>query len=107
MQEIERIHSMEAILDNLTVAKSDLVKAMAAFREMQGDLKLLSDYYGSKDFFHDLEMDEKGMLPKDLKRGVLSEDAVYDLMGEIREMTDEMHQLAEMALNHIRKDDVT
>ena len=103
MQETERINRMEAILARLTVAKTDLEKALSAFGDIQGDLKLLSDYYGSKDFFHDLEMDEKGMLPSDLKRGVLSEDAVYDLLGEIREIAEEMKQMSERTIESMKK----
>ena len=34
----------------------------------------------------DFEADEEGKLPADLKRGVLSEDAVYDLITEHREL---------------------
>ena len=103
MQEIERIHKMEVILERLLAAKNDLSKALAAFVDMQGDLKLLSDYYGSKAYFHDLEMDEKGMLPSDLKRGVLSEDTVYDLFVEIREIADEMQKVSEKTIESIQK----
>ncbi len=104
MQETERIREMEAILDRLAAAKNDLSKALSAFGDMQGDLKALSDYYGSKSYFHDLEMDEKGMLPADLKRGVLSEDAVYDLLGEIREIAEEMNQMSERTIESIKKE---
>lgn len=34
----------------------------------------------------DFEADEAGLLPADLKRGVLSEDAVYDLIVGHREL---------------------
>ena len=29
-------------------------------------------------------VDEKGLLPKDLKRGVLSQDAVYDFLSSLK-----------------------
>ncbi len=103
MQETERIREMEAILDRLAAAKSDLSKALSAFGELLGDLKTLSDYYGSRAYFHDLEMDEKGMLPADLKRGVLSEDTVYDLLGEIREIAEEMNQMSERTIESMKK----
>ena len=35
---------------------------------------------------NDYELDESGLLPKELKRGVLSEDAVYDLLEEAEEL---------------------
>ena len=46
----------------------------------------------------DYEDDEAGKLPKDLKRGVLSEDAVYDLITENRELLVRMLRLVTAAL---------
>lgn len=43
------------------------------------DKKLLSSYYESL-WKEDFEADEKGLIPKDIKRGVLSEDGLYDLL---------------------------
>ena len=45
-------------------------------------LKALSDYYGSDEWKRDYAADEAGLLPKDLKRGVLSEDGIYALLEE-------------------------
>ena len=39
-------------------------------------------YYGSDRWHADRALEERGALPDDLKRGVLSEDAVYDLITE-------------------------
>ena len=40
----------------------------------------------------DFEADEAGKFPADLKRGVLSEDAVYDLIAEHRELMARMQR---------------
>ena len=45
-------------------------------------LKALSGYYGSDAWKRDFAADEAGLLPKDLKRGVLSEDGIYALLEE-------------------------
>lgn len=42
----------------------------------------LSDYYSSPAWKRDYAADEAGLFPKDLKRGVLSEDGIYDLLNE-------------------------
>lgn len=42
----------------------------------------LAAYYGSTRWFADLEADEKGLLPPDLRRGVLSEDGLYNLLTD-------------------------
>ena len=43
-------------------------------------LRLLNAYYSSGEWREDYEADERGELPPDLKRGVLSQDALYDLL---------------------------
>ena len=48
----------------------------------------------------DFEADEQGLLPPGLKRGVLSEDAVYDLLTDNREL---MARLLEVAAESIRE----
>ena len=45
-------------------------------------LKALSEYYSSDTWKRDFAADEAGLLPKDLKRGVLSEDGIYALLEE-------------------------
>ena len=43
-------------------------------------LRQLSDYYSSPTWKRDFAADEAGLLPEELKRGVLSEDGIYDLL---------------------------
>ena len=50
--------------------------------EQRRKLKLLEEYYTSGDWRTDYEADEAGELPADLKRGVLSQDGVYDLLAD-------------------------
>ena len=45
-------------------------------------MRHLSDYYSSQAWKRDYAADEAGLFPKDLKRGVLSEDGIYDLLNE-------------------------
>lgn len=48
-------------------------------------IQTLSDYYENGEWLHDYELDDQQLLPPDLKRGVLSQDGLYDLLTEIRE----------------------
>ena len=41
----------------------------------------------------DFEMDEAGFVPTDLKRGVLSEDALYNLLGDIVSLHEQMQEI--------------
>ncbi len=45
-------------------------------------LGLLEDYLRSGQWLQDYEADERGELPPGLKRGVLAQDALYDLLEE-------------------------
>lgn len=80
MPNIKRIERMEKALDACSAAVQNLAKAANAYAQTQAELKALSAYYSSEDWMQDFADDEGGLLPGDLKRGVLSEDAVYDLL---------------------------
>ena len=82
MTQIQRIQEMEACLDASRQAMAHLSRALETYEAVQKAYKKLSDYYGSARWMKDFEDDEAGRLPADLKRGVLSEDAVYDLITE-------------------------
>ncbi len=86
MKQIERIERMEQYLDESCEAVRVLSEALARYEVIQSSLKKLSDYYGSTRWMKDYEDDEAGKLPEGLKRGVLSEDAVYDLLTEHHEL---------------------
>ena len=45
---------------------------------IQEDVRLLDEYYKSPLWKEDFEADEAGELPKDLPRGILSEDGIYN-----------------------------
>jgi len=42
----------------------------------------LSEYMESGQWLRDYEADEKGLLSRDMPRGVLAQDALYDLLEE-------------------------
>lgn len=67
----ERVRYMESLYD----------KALAG-KAKKYEIKIL-DKYLSNGFKGDFEADEKGMFPQDLKRGVLSEDGLYDLLEDL------------------------
>ena len=50
-------------------------------RDLMGEIEA---YYTGADWKQDFADDEAGLLPETLKRGVLSEDRLYDLLEEYR-----------------------
>ena len=100
MNRIQRIREMERCLDVSRKAVDALAEAFAAYEAAQKDYKKLSDYYGSTQWMKDYEADEAGRLPADLKRGVLSEDAVYDLITDNHDLAVRMLKVITKALEN-------
>lgn len=86
---IDRITKNEERLDSALKAVKELKIALENFKENQKNIKLVSKYYGSKNWFKDKEYYEQGKIPK-VKAGVLSEDTVWDMLEDIKELTQEM-----------------
>ena len=81
MGQIERIQHFETLLDRIAPVLENLEEALDAFEGIQEDVKELAAYYEDDDWREDFEADEAGKLPADLKRGVLSEDGIYDVLS--------------------------
>ena len=81
MEQIERIQYFESLMDRVAPALGNLEEALDAFDGIQDDVRELAAYYESDDWREDFEADEAGKLPCDLKRGVLSEDGLYDILS--------------------------
>ncbi len=87
-QLISRIKEMEDRYDELTTALGNLDSAILAYLDLKKDLGILRDYMESGQWKKDFEADEAGEVPSDLKRGVLSEDALYDLLERADKILD-------------------
>ncbi len=81
-EQIERIQKMEQLLDKAWVAISKECITSIEYVETQRAIDILSDYYGSDTWKQDFADDEAGLIPKDLKRGVLTEDAIWNLLAD-------------------------
>ena len=85
-QQIARIRKMERRLDRALAAVKRLSAALDKWEETQDDIAALNEYYGSGDWRKDFEDDEAGLLPAELKRGVLSEDGIWNLLTDCKEL---------------------
>ena len=87
---IRRISFYEQIFDELQAADP----AEGIPEELEEKRRLLEQYYTSGEWLEDLEADDAGALPADLKRGVLSEDGVFDLLERLDDLKNERHVLS-------------
>ena len=77
--DLNRIRRMERMFDALSAAHA----RGEALNALEEEIRELTAYLDGGQWLADYERDERGGWPDDLKRGVLSEDAVYDLFTEI------------------------
>ena len=68
---------MENLLDFIIEARKEQNKSA----RIQEATRILAEYYGSDEWKQDFADDEAGLLPKDLKRGVLSEDGIWNVLS--------------------------
>ena len=94
MEQIDRITYMEQILDEATEAVSSLTEALEKYSAVQDKLQELNSYYSSEQWRQDFDDDSASKIPNNLKRGVLSEDAVYNLLSDITDLKERLKELA-------------
>lgn len=99
MGQLIRIREMEQQLDEATAAIRQLDEALDRYEAAQASVNLLSTYLGSDEWRQDLADDEHGFLPPDLKRGVLSEDGIWNLLDDNRDLAERMRQLTDRLLS--------
>lgn len=95
MKQTERIEQMEQMLNQVNNAAHQLEAALDQYEQAQEAVKALEDYYGSDEWKKDFADDEAGRLPKDLKRGVLSEDGAWNALSLCRELNERMKEIIE------------
>lgn len=91
---IQRIVAMEAAFDRTALAVQMLEAALDTYETVKVDIDRLTDYLDSGAWREDFEADEAGLVPGDLKRGVLSEDGLYDLLADIVRVNEHLQELA-------------
>ena len=82
---IRRIQRMEADFDRLSQAIQETPASLFSDHRLIAMQKRLTRYYEGGGWMADYRRDERGELPADLKRGVLSEDGLWNLLIDIEE----------------------
>ena len=80
------LNKLEEILQKANNTLNTLETSISDLQNMQDDIQKLADYYDSKQWHIDFEADEQGLYPDDLKRGVLSEDGIYNMLERNKEV---------------------
>ena len=89
-KQLARIRQMERRFRAVSTALKRLNAALDKWEAVQDDIAALSGYYGSQEWRKDFEDDEAGLLPEELKRGVLSEDGLWNLLDSCKELSNRL-----------------
>ena len=90
---IDRIARLEKDFDRVRSAVNDLDGALTGFETVRRRMERLSRYQESGEWLKDFEADERGELPMEMKRGILSEDALDDLLSDVALLRERMKEL--------------
>ena len=94
---IERVMAMEKHMNRVIEDFHYLGIGLGRFKTAQRTLRYLDQYYQSEDWKEDFEADEAGKFPPDLPRGVLSEDGIYNLLEQNKDLWERLRTFAEDA----------
>lgn len=105
-EQIVRIDQMETLFSQCEAAVRQLRQALENKSSINPDLMVFFDYkdltssfstleayYTSLAWRTDFEADEAGLLPSDLKHGVLSEDGIYNLLEEYKRVEEGVKEM--------------
>ena len=79
---LARIRKMERMFDKASRVLSKLDKALDEYDAVKSQIASLNDYLDSGHWREDYEADERGEISPGIKRGVLSEDGLYNLLTD-------------------------
>ena len=80
---VSRISKMEEVFDDLRFSFEKSKEEFYKNKNLQKKLKSLTNYYESGKWLKDYQLDEQNLLPKTLKRGILSQDGIYNFLCEV------------------------
>ena len=89
MERVIRVRYYEELFDEALALEKRLSRTLEVYQKSKPILDELEEYEASGLWQEDYEADEAGELPKDLKRGVLSQDGLFDLLQRLDELKEE------------------
>lgn len=99
--DIKKIERMEEILDEHRNSIEELSESLERFVEGQKRYHELREYYFSEEYMNDFDESNSPDFISEVKCGVLSEDAVFDLIGDNYNVAIRMLEAAtEIIKNH-------
>ena len=83
---LERVREMEARFDEVYRLVAEIDSTISDYQDLKPEVETLRGYMDSGQWKADFEADEAGAIPDEVKRGVLAEDGLYDLLQAVDEI---------------------
>ena len=87
----ERVKEKEDKLNRLLKIINKLEKDLDTLSCYQNDLIDINNYYGSNDYYIDLEAYDKGLISTPC--GVLAEDTIWNMLEKLREEKERLNEI--------------
>ncbi|ROV54415.1 DUF4298 domain-containing protein [Neisseria chenwenguii] len=97
-QRLNQIRQMEQTLNDATELMAKIEQLQEEWKNQQPHIQALLDYYFQGDWRADYEAFDNGNIPQGMSCGVLSEDAVFNLISDQQRLSIEAIKLAVKAL---------
>lgn len=78
----KHIEEFTKIYEDHIKLTEELNEKLEAFKAHQNEFKKLEEYYYSEKFTEDFDASNKGDIPSEINQGILTEDAIYDALGD-------------------------
>ena len=98
MKQVTRLNKYEKMLNNSIKTINRFKKEYIKYEKIQSSISSLAAYYQSEEWLNDFEDYENGNIDKSIPVGILSEDAIYNLLDENNELAKELQILSESIL---------
>lgn len=93
-KKIKKITKMEKILNEQNDLLNKIEKLLDEFESKQDDFSELIKYYSSREWMQDHDLMIEGKIPQNVRCGVLTEDAVYNMLGDHLEKGKRLEEVA-------------
>ena len=80
--EFEHIVKYTEIYENHKKELEAFKKSLEDFQKSYVEYRKLVEYYDSKQFMEDFDKSNNGEIDPEINQGILTEDAIYDLIGD-------------------------
>lgn len=85
---------MEQMLNQSLEQANQLWQVLETAQNQISQLEVLFAYYGSPEWREHFELDKKGQIPMHVPRGEVSEDGIYNVILDYREIVQTMRIIA-------------